>query len=310
MSSRSHSPVGGRHELGQNFLVDRAVVRLIAELAASAAPGPVLELAAGDGAITSALVGLGRPVTAVELDPSRARRLAARLGDSARVVRGDLLRHRAPTVEHVVVANVPFHLTTPLLRRLLDDGATWHTAVLVLQWEVARKRAGVGGATMMTAAHWPWFDFDLVDRVPARAFRPVPSVDAGVLRIRRRPGPLLPEDDRGPYQAFVREVFTSRGAGLPAILRRVTNGRVPAARLRDWLRAESLDEGGLPRRLTSRQWAELYRMFRDGPADRAPAPQPGGAAGGASRPGRAVPRHRPGGSDGSGAGWRGRRRRG
>ncbi len=66
------------------------------------------------------------------------------------VVHGDALRTRLD--RPVVVGNLPFHLTTPILRRLLAAGG-WTEAVLLTQWEVARKRAGVGGRTMLTAWH-------------------------------------------------------------------------------------------------------------------------------------------------------------
>lgn len=71
--------------------------------------------------------------------------------------------------------------------------------------EVARKRAAVGGTTLLTASWWPWYEFALAGRVPARAFRPVPSVDGGLLVLRRRAAPLL--EDRGAYQRFVRSAF-------------------------------------------------------------------------------------------------------
>ena len=148
---------GGRHELGQNFLVDPGVRRRIVDLVPPG-PEPVLELGAGDGAVTRLLADGARPVTAVELDPRRAGALSRELAGRARVEQGDMLRF-ALDVPHHVVSNVPFAITTPLLRHLLGQRA-WGTAVLLLQWEVARKRAAVGGTTLLTArpgtsSRWP-----------------------------------------------------------------------------------------------------------------------------------------------------------
>lgn len=193
---------GGRHELGQNFLVDPGVRRRIVDLVPPG-PEPVLELGAGDGAVTRLLADGRRPVTAVELDPRRAATLRRELAGRARVEQGDMLRCSLD-VPHHVVSNVPFAITTPLLRHLLGQ-RVWCTAVLLLQWEVARKRAAVGGTTLLTASWWPWYEFALAGRVPARAFRPVPSVDGGLLVLRRRAAPLL--EDRGAYQRFVRSAF-------------------------------------------------------------------------------------------------------
>jgi 23S rRNA (adenine-N6)-dimethyltransferase len=147
----SRSVHGGRHELGQNFLhhsptIDR-IVRLVRET-----DGPILEIGAGAGALTEHLATLGRDVLAVDIDEHRVRRLRRRL-PSVAVVHDDALR--TPLDRPVVVGNLPFHLTTPILRRLLADGG-WAEAILLTQWEVARKRAGVGGRTMLTAQTVPW----------------------------------------------------------------------------------------------------------------------------------------------------------
>src|SRR5699024_1296177 len=96
------------------------------------------------------------------------------------IIRSDFLRYRLPQGRHVLVGNLPFELTTAVLRRILHAPG-WQQAVLMTQWEVARRRAAVGGATMMTAQWWPWFEFSLVERVPAAAFTPRPSVDGGLL---------------------------------------------------------------------------------------------------------------------------------
>jgi 23S rRNA (adenine-N6)-dimethyltransferase len=240
----SRSIHGGRHELGQNFLyhpptIDR-IVRLV-----RATDGPILEIGAGDGAITRQLATLGRDVRAVDLDEHRVRRLRRRL-PSVSVVHGDALR--VPLDRPVVVGNLPFHLTTPILRRLLTDGG-WTEAVLLTQWEVARKRAGVGGRTMLTAQSAPWFDFALHGRVPADGFRPKPAVDGGLLTISRRRSPLVDPAERGGYEQFVRTVFTGRGRGIGEIL--------PKPR-RATLKAAGIRPSALPRDLTPRQWAALW----------------------------------------------------
>ena len=248
MSSSPRRAVGGRPELGQNFLVDR---RVTARIAALVPPGPVLELGAGDGALTRQLAVRADAVTAVELDPARVAGLRRTLGARVRVVHADMLRFR-PDVPNVV-SNVPFGITTPVLRHLLGQRA-WSTAVLLLQWEVARKRAAVGGTTLLTASWWPWYEFDLGGRVSASAFRPRPSVDGGILVIRRRAVPLVPPAERGPYQRLVREAF--RGDRLlPAI------GRVLPAPQR-WLAARGLSRWTRPSELTAATWAALHESAR------------------------------------------------
>lgn len=245
----------GRHEHGQNFLVDRSIINKIIDLVA-ATTGPILEIGPGDGALTLPLQQLNRPLTCVEIDESRAARLSRRLDPSTRVITGDFLTYRLPRAPLVVVGNLPFHTTTAMLRKLLH-ATDWTDAVLLMQWEVARRRAGVGGASMMTAQWWPWFDFTLVCRVPAAAFRPRPTVDGGLLTIKRRVVPLLAPRERSGYQGFVHRVFTGRGRGLPDIIARASCGGSRGA-IGRWLGAQRIPAATLPKRLTAEQWAGLY----------------------------------------------------
>ncbi|WP_350348677.1 23S ribosomal RNA methyltransferase Erm [Agromyces sp. G08B096] len=262
-SSRVPSPAGGRHELGQNFLADERVIGRIVELVA-ATTGPIVELGAGGGALTRPLAGLDRRVTALELDPRRADAVRRDLGRRARIERADALAWRHPDQPHVVVGNVPFHLTTAILRKLLAE-RTWTDAVLLTQWEAARRRCGVGGTSQLTVQWAPWYEFALDRRVPAHAFRPVPSVDGGLFTVRRRPDPLVPSRDRTAYQAWVASVFGGRGRGLAQILAR-TRHPLPLSRGRAFLAARGHRPDALPGRLSPEDWgalwAEVRRMHR------------------------------------------------
>ncbi len=266
----------GRHENGQNFLLDPAVIRHIVALVA-ATSGPLVELGPGRGALTRPLARLGRPLTCVEIDPTLAERLRLELTE-VEVVTGDLLRFRLPTAPHVVVGNVPFHLTTAILRRLLR-APCWTEAVLLVQWEVARRRAGIGGGSMMTAQWWPWFEFELGRRIPAAAFRPRPGVDAATLVLRRRPAGLLPVSARRRYQGLVHAVFTGRGRHLPEVLTRA-GCFASAGEATRWVRRTGLATGSLPKDLRADHWVDLFRASSapaaPGAPDRPRRDRPGG----------------------------------
>ena len=173
----------------------------------------------------------------MELDPRSVARLRRILGPGADVVQADMLRFRHPGAHHVV-SNVPFGITTPLLRHLLDQRA-WITAVLMLQGEVARKRAAVGGTTLLTA--------ELVALVRVRTGR---TRSRGLGRrstrqppvLRRPDRPLLDDAQRAAYQRLVRLAFS--GDRLLPTLRGLPGARrwAPSAR---------------PRDLTAHQWVAL-----------------------------------------------------
>lgn len=254
--------LGGRQELGQNLLIDKRFPAAMTDILRHAPPRPVLELGAGDGAVTAALLELGSPVTAVEIDPRATAALRRRFNRRIEVVEADLLAFDYGPRPHHVVSNVPFGITAPLLRRLLP-AAYWHTAVLLVQWEVARKRAGVGGTTLLTAMWWPWYEFSLAGRVPAGAFHPIPAVDGGILVIRRREHPLLDVSGQSRYQRLVRDVFTGPGSGLAGVLQRRIGTRVT----RDWLAREGLSARSLPRELTAADWVSLYQLGGVPPGD-------------------------------------------
>lgn len=250
-------PPRRQHDLGQNDLVDRRVIAAVVEQVESTT-GPIVELAAGAGRLTMPLAALGRPLTAIEIDPRRVSALRARLSSRVRVIEGDLLREPLPTSPHVIVGNLPFHLSTAALRRLLaaDD---WTSAALILQWEAARRRAGIGGGSQLTAQSSPWFGFRLVSRIPSTAFRPRPSVDAALLVIERRTLPLVPLRDRAAYQRWVASVFSVPGTAGAALAR---VGRLSRRDARARCARAGVDPERPASRITAAGWAALWRASR------------------------------------------------
>ena len=237
---------------GRHFLRSR---RLAEALVADAGVGPrdlVLDLGAGAGALTHELARRAGRVWAVELDAALVVELRRRFaGTGVRVIHADATRLRWPDEPFKVVANVPFDRTTAILRALLDDPAVPLVAAdLVVQWELAVKRAAVWPSTLASAYWGAWYRFAVVRRLPPCAFAPPPPVSAGVLRIERRLDPLVPASEHAAYRAFVKRGFA---AGRPAVPPRAFKrlgrdlGFAPAARARD---------------LDAVQWAALWRLDR------------------------------------------------
>jgi 23S rRNA (adenine-N6)-dimethyltransferase len=186
-----------RRRLGQNFL-RFAVGRQLVEAADFRPDELVVEIGAGRGALTLALGRLPIDVLAVELDPIWAERLRAELRGAGcrrvQVVHADFFAFPLPRRPFRVLGSLPFARTTDVCRRLFDDPSLpLERADLIVQWEVAARRAERPPANLLSSTWAPWWEFRLGRRIPAAEFRPIPRTDAGVLvATRRRPALLHP----------------------------------------------------------------------------------------------------------------------
>ncbi|MEW9555173.1 ErmE/ErmH/ErmO/ErmR family 23S rRNA (adenine(2058)-N(6))-methyltransferase [Nonomuraea sp. NPDC050783] len=242
-----------RRSLSQNFLVDRHAVDLVVK--AAAPKGLVLEPGPGEGALTFALAAAGARVLGYELDPLLAGRLAARTRDDSRidVIRGDFAAARAPGEPFAVVGNIPYSATSRIVDWCLRaPGLT--SATLLTQREYARKRTGdYGRWSLVTVESWPWFCWRLGDTIGRESFRPVPSVDSAILRIERRPEPLV--RGRRSYQELVELGFGGVGGSVRASLRIRYEG-VDAA-----LRAAGVARDAVVGHVHPDQWVTLWERL-------------------------------------------------
>jgi 23S rRNA (adenine-N6)-dimethyltransferase len=210
----------------------------------------VLDLGAGSGALTSALVRTGAAVIAVEIDGALAADLRRRF-PAVRVVQGDLLQLRLPREPFKVVANLPFGGATAILRRLLDPHRRLESADVIVEWGFASKRASVWPGTQLGSYWGAWFELTLARRLPRCVFAPPPTVDAGVLRLVRRSAPLVAVSESRAYEAFLARGYRE---GLRAV--------VGAQRLKRSEAELGFARHARPRDLDASQWAGLWRVVR------------------------------------------------
>lgn len=201
---------------GQNFLRSDVLADQLVESAGIRPHDLVVEVGAGSGQLTRHLAARAKHVIAIEVDPAWALKLRNDYhSDRVRVIERDVFTVDMPDVPFRVFANVPFGITTDLMHWLLDDpSTTMYAADLIVQWEVAQKRTTNGHQSLLNITWQPWWEFSLTRRLPAKTFRPIPSVDAGFLRIRRREPPFLSPHDRAAFAGFVRHGYMDRGADL------------------------------------------------------------------------------------------------
>jgi 16S rRNA (adenine1518-N6/adenine1519-N6)-dimethyltransferase len=211
--------------LGQNFVADPNTVRRIARIAGVGPGDRVVEIGAGLGSLTLALLETGATVTAVERDrwlvPILQGVLAGRAPSApVQVVEADAMRLDwvellVPPAGWALVANLPYNVATPLVADLLDDVPAVERMLVMVQDEVARRLvAPVGGpfygAVSVKVAYWA--EAALVGTVPSSVFVPRPKVGSALVSLRRRPLPAVDPDLVAPDALFevVRAGFAQR----------------------------------------------------------------------------------------------------
>lgn len=188
-----------RKALSQNFLTDPAALDAIVD-AAELVPGDrVVEVGPGLGVLTRRLLAAGCAVLAVELDARLAAYLRRELGEVPHfeLIEADALslhpRDCFPGEPFKLVANIPYHVTSPLLHAFLEGERPPDLTVLLVQREVAeRVAAPPGRMSYLSVFVQNVADAEVVARVPASAFEPAPEVESAVLRLRRRSVPTVP----------------------------------------------------------------------------------------------------------------------
>jgi 16S rRNA (adenine1518-N6/adenine1519-N6)-dimethyltransferase len=210
-------PPIARKRLGQHFLIDPNVLRKIVGLADLTQQDSVCEIGPGGGALTALLGCAAGRVLALEVDSRMVEFLRGELGENPNVEiqEQDALRfpfERLPE-STVVVANLPYNISTPILFRLLEGRAKIRRMVLTLQLEVAQRlvaRPGTKQYGVLTVLAQHVADVRFGFKVSPKCFRPVPDVDSGVVRLDIRQEESAVREDMVPFQNMVRSAFGHR----------------------------------------------------------------------------------------------------
>lgn len=211
---------GPKKKWGQNFLSDPNIARKIVA-AAGEISGPVIEIGPGQGALTGLLLASGQPYTGIEIDPALTAQLRERYGHlpNFRLIEGDFLTLDLAALAGaypgppVVVGNIPYNITSPILFRLFDYADLLDQAVLMMQKEVAeRLHAPVGtkayGLLAINAQLFAEVEYRFT--VPPHLFFPAPKVSSAVLRLRFRKGVQDQFSDFTFFRKILRHCFQHR----------------------------------------------------------------------------------------------------
>ena len=253
--------LAARRSLSQNHLADGAVLERIIEVA-DVRPGErIVEVGPGIGILTAQLLAAGATVTAIELDARLAEHLRARFGDARdlTLVEADFLDVELAAVATdpwALVANVPYHITSPILHKVLTSEPRPERFVLMVQKEVAERIAAPAGAMSYLSVFVQYHaQVRVAFSVPAVAFEPAPDVDSAVLVGETRPRRL---DDQGEEELWrlVQAGFRERRKMIHNVLARQLPG-LDRVRLDRALAGCGVDLDRRPQTLSVDEWLAL-----------------------------------------------------
>lgn len=222
-----------RKRLGQHFLSDPRILARIADALELQGDETVVEIGPGRGALTELLVARAARVIAIEIDRTLAARLRDRYAGDPRVtvLDQDVLEVDLAAVAggpYVLVGNVPYYITTPIIFHALVPPLPLR-AVYLVQREVAERAAAAPGSGVYGALSvnvQAVARVEVLFRVAPGAFHPPPKVDSAVIRITPRPDPLVRPEDAYRYRVLVQDAFGLRRKQMRRVLRTLTEGDV------------------------------------------------------------------------------------
>ncbi len=254
--------------LGQNFLVDKAALEKIVDSAEIRWEDTVLEIGAGLGSLTRLLALASRRVVAVEIDRKLIPPLREVMGQcsNCEIIQGDILELDPAEIigasNYLVVANIPYYITSAIIRHLLSAKVKPARLVLTMQQEVARRICAEPGELSLLGLSVQVFGTPrIVATIPAGAFFPPPKVDSATLRVDIYPEPLMSERQIGEFFLLAKAGFSQKRKMLRNTL--ASGLKIPAEQAEGLLRAAGIDPTRRAQTLDMVEWRTLVGEYEN-----------------------------------------------
>lgn len=253
--------------LGQNFLEDPGALEGIVSAAEIQPTDTVLEIGPGLGSLTRYLAASAKEVVAVELDEKLLSPLRAVLApyQNIRLVQGDILdlspADLALRDDYLVAANIPYYITSAVIRHLLEQQPRPRRIVLTIQKEVAQRIcAQPGDLSLLALSVQVYGKPRIAAHVPAEAFFPAPSVDSAVLVVDIYPSPVIKEDLLDLFFRLIKAGFSQKRKTLRNSL---SSGlRISPTQAADLLIRANIDPQRRAETLSIEEWENLSKKFQ------------------------------------------------
>jgi 16S rRNA (adenine1518-N6/adenine1519-N6)-dimethyltransferase len=246
--------------LGQHFLIDEEVLTSIIDAAKIQRTDEIIEIGAGIGVLTRELIAQSDHVTTIELDGRMIPLLNAYLRrDGSKsvmptIVQGHALDYPFPSVPYKIVANIPYHITSPLLRHAFLEGTCAPTSLtLLIQREVAEKICDAHDASLLTIIVGMFGTPHIVRHVPPACFLPPPKVQSSVLHIECFQTPLTDATTMDRVFLLAKHAFSQKRKMLRNTLSNLPGGDA-------MMESAGIDPQRRPQTLTMQEWIALAQI--------------------------------------------------
>ena len=254
--------------LGQNFLQDDSALRKIVTIADVSKTDTVLEIGPGIGSLTRYLAMAAGQVIAVELDESLipVLRSVLKAWGNVRVIHGDITRLNPSDLieeeDYSVVANIPYYITSAIMRHMLESHPRPRRLVLTIQKEVAQRICALPGEMSLLALSVQVFGrAEIAAAIPAEAFFPKPKVDSAVIRVDIFPEPAIPARQ---LDSFFRLAKAGFGQKRKTLRNSLSAGlAISTAETEELLNAAGIDPKRRAETLSVPEWGKLTSILEN-----------------------------------------------
>lgn len=252
--------------LGQNFLIDQNALDTIVDAADLYEGDHVVEVGPGTGFLTEQLIQKVKHVTSIELDKDMVNILKAQfsLTENLTIIHSDILKLGTDdyglTNKHFkVVANIPYYITSPVIRHFLQGKIRPKLMVLLVQKEVAQKMCSLKGRSFITMETAAQGHAEYIATIKASAFYPSPQVDSAILKITVFPEPKVPDEELEGFLRIVKFGYSQKRKKLTNSLGAGLHKEVDE--MRELLAKAKINPGVRAEELEVEDWKRLYEIL-------------------------------------------------
>ncbi len=249
-------------KISQNFIKNPGLIVKLLGKSSIASADTVYEIGTGTGLITNELAKHCRKVITVEADSSLVAKLREKFmgTENVSLIEGDFLEQSLPNESYKVFSNIPFNLTSDIVRKLVEADNPPEDSYLFVQKEAAMKLAGKpfgSQETQFSLLMKPWFELSVIHKFNKTDFQPAPAVEVVLLRIRKLPDPLVRTEERAVYRNFIVYAFNTKKPRLKKGLEDIFTHN----QFKRLAKALNFELNTTPAELQFEQWRDMFEYF-------------------------------------------------